>query len=706
VTALRLPHRGPEAVPIVTAGPVSAGSFAWQIRPPKDARVVVVKCTLALVPEGAAEPLVDQDPPNGDVLHDEDDAGGGQAPAPPSLRYPSDFAPFKPRADVLLVGHAYPPQRGAGIASVQLVFGQLHRALAAVGDRELRGGAPTAPAPFARMPLRYERAFGGPGHDANPVGAGLAGARLPNLEQPDRMIRGKGDRPAPACFAPVPAAFLARASKLGKYDGAWLRERWPYFPADFDWGYFNSAPAEQQIAYPRGDEPFSLSAVSPTVPVLRGRLPGLAPRAYTVATAGHALHEIPLRLDTVWFDADAARVVLVWRGLVEVSAEHAPELAALFVCDDRLGSTTDVAGAEQRLRAKLFELHGPAVTMGDPQRVPQTPPPPAPGSFAAGPVATGERPAPPTPPIVVPPAKTRDEVIALLASGASLEGVDLSRSDLSGLDLRGRKLAGALLVGARLDGACFDGADLAGAVLARARGERSSFQEASLHGANLAGATLVEANLAGAALDQATLADVDARGASFRGASLARVNFSDARLSSATFDGASAAAADFSGAALSGASFKGAVLDDAQLYGCAAEGCCFDEASLFKLRADDAKLSRSTFVRARGAESSFASADLTHAVLQGAELDGAVFAHADLSFAVLHRASAKGARFRHGRLVQASALKADFMEANFESADLTRADLRGANLYGVETLKATLSGAILSQALVAGSKLA
>ncbi len=34
-----------------------------------------------------------------------------------------------------------------------------------------------------------------------------------------------------------------RYSKIGNYKGNYLKERWPWFPKDFDWGYFNAAPA-------------------------------------------------------------------------------------------------------------------------------------------------------------------------------------------------------------------------------------------------------------------------------------------------------------------------------------------------------------------------------------------------------------------------------------------------------------------------------
>ena len=53
-----------------------------------------------------------------------------------------------------------------------------------IGEREwMYGLLPwyrvTQPQPFTRMPLVYERAFGGDGHLANPDGCGYARGRLP-----------------------------------------------------------------------------------------------------------------------------------------------------------------------------------------------------------------------------------------------------------------------------------------------------------------------------------------------------------------------------------------------------------------------------------------------------------------------------------------------------------------------------------------------
>ena len=110
-------------------------------------------------------PLADeQEYLNADVNHWNDDPAR-------SLYSPSDLVPFKVRADVMLVGHAFTP-RGEPARSVtaRLSVGEMEKGIeifgerAWSGDRKLREGAR-----FTKMPLRYERAAGGP-DTSNPVG--------------------------------------------------------------------------------------------------------------------------------------------------------------------------------------------------------------------------------------------------------------------------------------------------------------------------------------------------------------------------------------------------------------------------------------------------------------------------------------------------------------------------------------------------------
>src|SRR5512142_1961326 len=102
-----------------------------------------------------------------------------------------DVAIPKARAEVLVTGYAYPPGGKPAIACAPRVsVGRVDKTLHAIGDRTWTDGVASAPAPFERMPLSWEHAYGGPGHGPNPLGKGaepVQGARgkvhpLPNLE--------------------------------------------------------------------------------------------------------------------------------------------------------------------------------------------------------------------------------------------------------------------------------------------------------------------------------------------------------------------------------------------------------------------------------------------------------------------------------------------------------------------------------------------
>ncbi|MEI7894644.1 MAG: DUF2169 domain-containing protein, partial [Myxococcales bacterium] len=231
-----LPRRKKPQVPILNTTPFPAFSIPWQVRPPNCSLTVVVKGTFSLDGDGPVVVHAEQTPPNGDMPYDDDPKA--------SLFYPSDFVVFKPAADLLLVGHAVPSQPDATVGAVEFRCGSFHRRLAVFGDRRWGTfGLDGKPTPFQRMPLRYERAMGGPLSEANPVGRGYGTHMLlPNLERPEQLVSSPGDRPAPACFGPIAPSWPPRKGKLGTYDGRWLAERWPYFPADVDWTHTQSAP--------------------------------------------------------------------------------------------------------------------------------------------------------------------------------------------------------------------------------------------------------------------------------------------------------------------------------------------------------------------------------------------------------------------------------------------------------------------------------
>jgi hypothetical protein len=145
----------------------------------------------------------------------------------------------------------------------------------------------------------------------------------PKGEQDARAMRDIAQQygRAPAGFGPLGKAWAPRLAKAGTYDQAWLDERHPYLPKDFDFGFWNGAPQDQQIAFPDLNAGCWLHA--------EGLVPGGGPmdvelpphRAYALMrfedglVLPNPMHVDLIELDTG--DADNAPTLrLVWRTAV------------------------------------------------------------------------------------------------------------------------------------------------------------------------------------------------------------------------------------------------------------------------------------------------------------------------------------------------------------------------------------------------------
>lgn len=748
--ALLLPELGPrseDAIPVVTRTPLVAFTLPWQTRPGHEARSVVVKGTFDLIPGGPATPCDETDAPSGDV-HLGDDLGR-------SVLYPSDFVPLKPKVDVTLAGHAYAPGGSATRSLVGFRFGRragaqgFERVIAVFGPRHWQSSlldtTPSKPERFDAVPLVYERAFGGAGFDRNPVGLGFGdGARLPQLEDPNHVVRARGDTPEPVGFGAVPMVWPLRWSKLGTYDAAWQKTRFPHFPADFDFAFFQAAPSAQQLDHVEGDEPFELTGMHPDHPKLEGTLPGIRPRCFArrASAAGGALDEIVLRLDTVSFDVDELKVNLVWRGLVEVSDDEASEIVELFVMAEPLagprtsqaqveaqylaararlspveedpdamvpanettpghGASDELAPHERRLRDKLR-----AAGVLEETTIDAKSPPPIPIDEAAG---ERDGSAPDLSPEIarLPPEldAVRRDVEARLARREALAGADLSGADLSELDFSGCSLADANLQGSLLRRCRFVGADLSGAQLSDADLTGAQLTDANLEGADLSGAIVEAASFERALVDDADFGGARGPRASFAGARGHGARFVEGEWTEARFDGAELDAGDFTRATIDHAVFDGATLPAIRLYEANATRASFAGATLTGARADGVLLAMGSLKGVSASSSVWDKATLDDVTFTGAVLAGASFAKASAARAVFTGAELTDARLPRAKLQAASFLRANLMMASLEGADLSSADLRGANLHGAETWRAKLEGARLELAITTNTKL-
>lgn len=318
---------------------------------------VIVKGTFELRDGGRARPAETQLP-----ILTSDEAYNPKDPAS-ALELESDLVPFKPRTDVILVGHAYAPYgRPAKVVDVEIEVGPLRKHLRVFGDRAWSFPSAQAdavpyvvgPAEFVKMPLTWDRAFGGidkaaairPGNpprlpwcERNYLGRGFCGARsvasidktpLPNVEDPDDLIRSWDHQPRPAGCGFFPRNSRPRADWWGTFDEKWQADRKPQLPLDFRFDAYNGADLTMQLApYLLGDELVRLTNVSPQAGQLRLGLPGLTP-SVQLQLSGQA-RRVPANLDTVVLLPDSERLYLVWRAIVAGVDETSTEPEKLDV---------------------------------------------------------------------------------------------------------------------------------------------------------------------------------------------------------------------------------------------------------------------------------------------------------------------------------------------------------------------------------------
>jgi hypothetical protein len=330
---------------------------------------VLVRATCAWVEQGRLQSSEKQLP----LIGADSNMGAAETTA---VRYESDFVPYKPRADLLCAGKACAP-RGLPVQECLVRFGvgTKLKTIRVFGNRRWVPGLGgltyrmTEPEPFKSILVSFENAYGGMdpvkpdphhaywpnpiGKGYSPKGRGLENLALPNLEDPENPIRSWRDQPLPMSFGPVGRGWAPRFRRTGTYDKKWLKERSPNLPLDFDEGYYNCAPDDQQIkGYLRGDEEITVENMHPEHPLFRCRLPGVRVRSFVdrKASGVYRLEEITMNLDTLWVDMEALQVVLVWRG--RFSMPKGVGKATVLVVDEPL---LDSPKQPESYRPKLDE---------------------------------------------------------------------------------------------------------------------------------------------------------------------------------------------------------------------------------------------------------------------------------------------------------------------------------------------------------------
>jgi hypothetical protein len=256
-------------------------------------------------------------------------------PARSGLAAAAEVGLPKPRVDVLVTGNL---RFGAPVTQTLVgleIGGRLTKQVQVFGARlwvptsakaEL---VPSRVAPIGELSIGWERAAGGSDptdpslrDPRNPVGCtqaraarDLQGKPLPNFEDPRQPLATWRDRPEPQGFGPLAPHWEARARLAGTYDKRWMSERAPLLPPDFDPGFYNSAPADQQLADYRAGEEVRLIGMTP-----RGRerfiLPALVVPVLFVTR--DLMNQTKARVDTILIEPAEARVSLVARAVARV----------------------------------------------------------------------------------------------------------------------------------------------------------------------------------------------------------------------------------------------------------------------------------------------------------------------------------------------------------------------------------------------------
>ncbi len=304
------------AAPITAMGRAAATTLAFRVG--GELRLaVVVKATFVLAPDG---PMVRVDPEpiaRADQHRDRSPAS--------SLVASGDLVPYRPRADVLLSGHARAPRDAPTPAmGVRLMVARgqdvvLDKRLAVRGTPD-PSGRTREPSPFAAMSLAWELAAGGP---ENPVGIVEGPGAWPHIVDPRHRDR-------PAGFGPLSPQWPARRRLLTLDERAFAAPV-PELPRDFAWAFFNAAPEDQRIDFFRGDEWIGFEGMNSQLPRVQSCLPGVrgSARVYGPTPELHAGQPLALSADTLTLDTDRLRCSVVWRGSFALAAER--DLGALQI---------------------------------------------------------------------------------------------------------------------------------------------------------------------------------------------------------------------------------------------------------------------------------------------------------------------------------------------------------------------------------------
>lgn len=698
-------------------------------RPPQLEMAMIVRGTFMLRPnervaplEGPHGGLLEQGPLTAEVFaEDDEDRVGG-------CLYPGDFADHKPHAEVFLVGSCHPasgkPVRECG---VRFAVGSWSKTLLVVGDRRWGALGPSKPEPFEKMPLGWDRSFGGPKYEKNPSGKGHGTAELPNVESAAARVLNKSDRPEPAGFGPLNPWWPQRAAKTAK---AMHTAHPPYFAKDVDWTRFNAAPPDQQLpGFLRGDEDISLQNLHPSAANFSSRLPALRIRAFA-KDAGGSVHEARMNLDTLLVDTDKTHLVLTWRGYVPCAETDLSDVKTVLIASEKLA---DEPSSAEHYEALLEEFDADPMGVITDQILPGGRKAMEAGKALAKDIAEH----PETPPAERALAVLGNEDLMTFGvpeaqRAEALEQLASQRDALRGALAKEKEVLAqrdALLAEKGIpkpppppvktaNELAEEAPDVRAQVTeslkkAKAQLETSSAPREVLQ-TRLAEIEKLEHTLddpavqKGLAMASPPRASEIGPGKDLSGRVMTERDFSGLDLSGANFEGAILSGARLAGARLAGANLRRAVLVNADLSGADLSGADLTQALMTSVKAPDADLRRAIMdctvlgqANLRGAKLGEATLRLT--ILSGSDLTGASLTGADFFTVFADGALLGRADFTGAKLVKCSFMRCKAEASVFEKAVLTNTTFMGSELREARFVDASGDQASWMKADVGGA---
>ncbi len=666
---------------------------------------------------------------------------------------PLDLAMPKTRAELLVAGNAYVLGGKPGPATnVVVELGPIKKELYVIGDRHWEATGPSAPVPFTAMPVSWARAFGGPSFKHNTLGRGAEPVEqdgrkvipLPNVEHKKQLVKSASDQPDPVGLGPMDQTWPVRAKHVGTYDDAWLKTRFPWFPEDFHWEFFNVAPEDQRLpGFFTGGEAFRVEGMHPEKRVVEGHVPQLSARFFLRRRGSEELVAAPAaRLDTLLLLPNIERGIAIYRTTVNVESDDAHEISHLVAAfddpqaprplshfanvlekreDKRLAALhllrdEDLCPKEEGTPEKddswndLMSLHEPKgyaldrlLKKFETQRT----------ELKAELVKRGLDPAHADAQVPAPklPPREPEALAAFLETHLSdmeqLQSEMDDRLTKSLEDARARCEARGVDFDALLEESKKSGGgppkfsaqqEIDRLEARRTLGKNAGFDVSELE-AQLADPAL-RAQLDG--LEQQMLASYRAFAHFFPEAPEPGGQDATTKrlLAEQAVGGGSLARVDLTRADLRGLDLSGVDLTEALLEGVLLEGARFERANL----------TGAVLARASAAGVSFKGAKLEGANLGKAELSGAVFDSAELKGVTLFETNLSGASLAGADLTRMTTLGSRFDGANFESAELSslifyEQSLRGAKLSHADLTQTVFSKCDLTGADFSGAKL-